>query len=274
MANESVFSEQEEALVEALKSSIYYPAGPVLASVSSQLKSVELEAAAEILETALTQVGFEQKQRRDFVLSSLGIAPPVGKARDAELFVRLIADSSGDTGQLRGLITDSGIDQKIFPPPSTIQAETLEQAKIYGEAANALESFYSEALYQKRVKPIIELLKKLTPEQLENVLGQTKDFIARVQQLGSGSDILVKDPDFSPAMKELLTKTGLSVLANQLETIGKRLSLCSNILLAAGVLTANAKQGSILNDEQMGLAAGLWLYGTQGAPTAEEILAP
>lgn len=271
---DEVLTEEEEKILEQLKGLFYYPSDSVWASVARLIKPFQLERAAEILEVGVIQIGFEQKQRRDFVLSSLGIVPPAERIRDAELFVRMVADSNGDVSRLRSLMADSKIDEKTFPAPSTIQAETLGQAKIYGEAASALEGFYSEALYQKRVKPIMELLKKLTPEQLESVLVQTKDFIIRVQQLGSGSDVLVKDPDFSPAMKELIAKTGLSVLADQLQTIGERLSLCSNITLAAGVLSANAKQGSALSDEQAGLAAGLWLYGTQGTPLAQEILTP
>lgn len=264
-----IFSEQEESLVSSAKSALYYPSGNISETIRSIFKGTEPERAAEILEVTLGQVGFEQKQRREYVLAAVGVTPSK-QLIENELYVRALGDYGNNTDELSRFLTEAKIDQKTLPVPTQVSSEIIEQAKVYGTVANSLDELYTEALYRKRIMPIMTLLKRLSPDELTGLITGIKDFITRVKQLGN--DIIVKNPDFSPAIMGLLERSGLLMLAQRRDTIGQKLLLCGDILLAAGVLAANAKQNSALNEEQTAAAAGLWLYNSEGPPLAEEIL--
>ena len=268
MAGE-IFTEQEEQILEQLKSVIFYSEGSILSEARRILKFSEKERAADILETALSQIGFEQKQRRDYVLSSMGINTEEAKTVDAEVFVRAVGNYGNNQAQIQNLVFSAKLDSSLFKFTNTTD-EVLEQARTFNVVASNLENMFSNFLYEKRIKPIVALLKKLPPDRLNSVLAQTKDYIQRVQRLGN--DIIQKNPDFSNAMQQLFELTGLNVISDHKETIGQKLEFCGDILLVAGILNTSKNQDNKLTDEQIQRATGMWLYNLEGSPLAEEML--
>ncbi len=105
---------------------------------------------------------------------------------------------------------------------------------------------------------------------MQSVIEQTKDYIHRVEQLGD--DIIIKNPDFSNAMKQLFELTGLSIVSNKQETIGQKMGFCGDVLLSAAALNYSRTQGVPLSEESMERLTGGWLLKTEGTPAAEDIL--
>lgn len=269
MAVGNIFTDAEDLLIESLKSAFYYSNDISVTEIKKVLSNIDNERASELLQTALSQVEFEQKQRRDYVLSSLGVDPELVTIIDAKLFTSAVALYNGDVNKIRQFVLNSNITGFIIQS-NEVGREILEQAVLYKNVADKLDFIYSTTLYRNRIKPLISALSKLKTEQIQPTIEQINDYIHRVEQLGD--DFAIKNPNYSNAIEKLFETIGLSIASSKRNSVGQRVEFCGDVLLALGLLSQLTQSGERLDDDKMRRISGLWLLSTDGPPSAEEIL--
>jgi hypothetical protein len=264
-----VFTEAEETLLVELKSAFYYSNNNIYLEAKNLLRGLDNERASELMETVLSQLGFEQKQRREYILSYLGIDINRPRVDETEVFIHALAAYGTDTVRINQFVSEANLDKSIFIS-TRIDEEAVKESRVFSVVSNNIKDFFSRSIYQKRIKAIISPLSRASDVELRNIVAQLKDYVTRVKQLGD--EIIVTNPDYSNAVIDLFDRIGLGLTAKKMDTVGSRLSFCGDVLVAASYLLSLRESGTEFSDSASERAIGDWIYNIEGSTTAEDAL--
>jgi len=249
---DDVLSENQESVLEQIKTIIYYSdPSKVVGDLSNITKVGSIEETFEIVRIALDQTAFEQSQRRLYLISSLYERGDSISLTDQEAII----------SQITQVTANSPIPiTKVTPQPNmTISQEVIDQAKLYTQVQQNIDEVESSLLVTPQVTSIYRTVAKLSSVELTTISDSIKSFIDQISRL----EEKVFDGNLSvpKSISDVLEKIGLTTAINKYDTLGQKLAFLGVLLLICETVIRATKRSLTEND---GLRAVGKLMRVQG----------
>lgn len=253
-----IWNETEDQVILQIQQLLYYGDGDIFTQVQTLLGSVGDEIRQELFESALSQVRYEQAERRRFICEQY-------------LFNSEQLNRTQQEGFIRSLY-GTGIDQpipttesNIVAPggqlkQSTITKNVFEQLSLYQRVEDNIANYYQRKNSLELVAPYYNSLKQATKEQRLALYGGIEQFFSGLAAYGN-------DPPFNHitipnSLVAMLESLGLAGSLERFEMFGEQLNFL--VRLKRIIEALDAVENKQVSEETAITATGLYLqqYGS------------
>lgn len=254
----SILSEQEEQILQTVKQVFYYPNGEsVLSQAEGAISSLPTAVHGEIMRLALTQLGYEQHERAEFVVQSVVGDPSSLSDADKEIITKNIGYNPE--------VAIASLLGKIPARPEALSATTVSsdiagQAKVFTAVDNALTSYHTQEFQRDELSGLFGLLSQASVPSLESLGNAIKSFITEVKKLGP--NMLVSNNDFPASLITELDRVGLGIVLQRYResALSTKIRFLSLLLIISKAIIANSTHLTPMSSEDLQAAISLWIY--------------
>lgn len=258
---EEILTEAEDTLVGQLKSLFYYPTADFIALTDRALASLPTEKQEEIIRILLSQIGFEQAERRRYIVSMLFGTLTLTVPEQEELVYTI---TTRPVGGITNTLLPS--HPNVVPLQPALSQELIDQAKIFTAVDKSVTEYRGHLYEMTHVGAYYDALKHLASADQQQLADTVQQFVGSIEQ--TGDRIFTYNPDFPPGLMGLLKKAGLDLAVRKLTTLAEKLDFLTTVLAVSRTIIQNRAQPTPLSDEQARSTLAIWLATVKQPDTA------